>query len=129
MSQPKEAPGFSRGGACHNAALLSRIEELWRDGSLSMLGIGGKLGVSRSRVAALIARARKQPGGIERLPARPKSESNRLSAQRRRAIKAGASLDEFAWRCPTLAADYDQPTAWAPQRACSMSQSLSLSLE
>ena len=61
-----------------NAALLSRIEELWRDGSLSMLGIGGKLGVSRSRVAALIARARKQPGGVERLPARPKLESNRL---------------------------------------------------
>jgi hypothetical protein len=73
-----------------NLALLNRIELLWSDASLSMLAIGERLGVSRSRVAALIARARKRPGGIERLPARPKSESNRLSAQRRRATLAEA---------------------------------------
>ena len=60
-----------------NREILAALEPLWRDGSLSMLDIGGRLGASRSKFAALIARARKRPGGMELFPPRPKSESNR----------------------------------------------------
>ena len=77
-----------------NRALLDAIELLWRDGH-SMAEIGARLGgdISRSDISGLIARARKQPDGADRFPVRPKPESTRLSARRRRAIKAGLSPD------------------------------------
>ena len=101
-----------------NREILAALEPLWRDGSLSMLDIGGRLGASRSKVAALIARARKRPGGMELFPPRPKSESNRLSAQRKRAIKAGMSLDEIRVALPNagrrLRPAYSLGTAASP---------------
>jgi hypothetical protein len=51
---------FTPGITPENVALLDRVEELWRDGSLSMLAIGEKVGVSRSHVSRLIARERQR---------------------------------------------------------------------
>jgi hypothetical protein len=100
-----------------NVALLQAIELLWHDTSLSMLTIGKRLGVSRSRVAALIARERRRPRGIERLPARPKSESNRLAARRKRAIKAGVTLTDAGVKLTEAGRQLVRQSASAPKPA------------
>jgi hypothetical protein len=100
-----------------NVALLDAIEPLWRDDSLSMLDIGERLGVSRSRISGLIARERHRPGGAARFPARPKPASTRLSARRRRAIKAGMSSDDARVALPNAGRQLVRRPASAPKPA------------
>lgn len=67
------------------------LAQLWVTGA-SAREISRLSGMSRGAILGRARRRRK--AGDLRFPARPQAPSNRLSAQRKRAIKVGMSLDE-----------------------------------
>ena len=67
------------------------LAQLWATGA-SAREISRLSGMSRGAILGRARRRRK--AGDLRFPARPQAPSNRLSAQRKRAIKVGMSLDE-----------------------------------